>query len=169
MKYIETLMALIFICLSIELQAANQQPVGADSTAVVQKKVTIIDKLADPDSETGAVVVVSQSPEINKVLFQSLSDDNANTVTKKGYRIQIYSSNMGQSARVEAFKIKKDVESKHPDIKVYTPYLAPFWKVRLGNCTTMSEATDLLNYIKDEYPQYETQTYIVPSEIEVNE
>ena len=87
----------------------------------------------------------------------------------KGFRVQIFSSNRGTSARERAFEIKDILVTKHPKLadEIYITYTSPFWKVRIGNCETNAKAQELRQWIIAEFPEFTTETYIVPSMIYV--
>ena len=57
----------------------------------------------------------------------------------QGYRVQVFVS----SNRENAQKIKVEAEEIFPE-RVYVPYDAPYYKVRVGDCLTRREAELLL-------------------------
>ena len=120
--------------------------------------------LTTPDSLTGAVINIIQDPSIFTALEKKIIGDVQEV---KGFRIQIYSSNRGASARERAFAIKDILVSKYPQLvdEVYVTYTSPFWKVRIGNCENYTKAQELRQWIITEFPEFTTETYIVPSVI----
>lgn len=76
----------------------------------------------------------------------------------KGYRVQIY---LGD--RNEAEDLRRSFLSKHGDTPAYLSYLAPNFRVRVGDLRTHLEAEKLRQSFKDDYPG----SYIVPDEIEM--
>jgi len=131
-----------------------------DSTSQSELKVSIFNYLAQPTKQNPNVVMVYQNKAIKALIEKPL------TTSGRGYRIQIYSSNNGDHARWEALKIEKELKETLPNMAIYTTYTAPFWKVRIGNCNTRDEAQLLRTFIMEKFPDYRTQTYIVPSPIE---
>ncbi len=139
----------------------------AEISAVSDNKInfnkdSIFVDLAIPDSLTGARVIVNQSPAIEYLTLNSTFGDARSA---KGFRIQIFSSNRGETARTNAFKIEKELLAKNPQLPVYVIYESPFWKVRIGNCITHPMAQELRLWVMEQYPKYQTETYIVPSQI----
>lgn len=123
--------------------------------------------LATPDGPGGAAVIVEQDASIVQRLGLRLNAGGIG-VAGRGFRVQIFAGNNGQQARTEAFKIERVVMTKHPEMEIYVTYAAPFWKVRVGNCRTNQEAVVLRDLIMEEFPQYKTETYIVPDDIIIN-
>mgnify|MGYP003308965729 CR=1 FL=1 len=72
-------------------------------------------------------------------------------------------------AKSRSFEIKDILVSKHPKLanEIYITYTSPFWKVRIGNCQTNAKAQELRQWIIAEFPEFTTETYIVPSMIYV--
>ena len=122
--------------------------------------------LTAPDLVTGAVINIYQDSAIFLAIEKKIS---AEAEEVKGFRIQIFSSNRGSSARERAFEIKEILVSKHPNLvdEIYITYTSPFWKVRIGNCVTNAKAQELRQWIIAEFPEFTTETYIVPSMIYV--
>ena len=81
----------------------------------------------------------------------------------EGFRIQIYNSS-NRNAREESGKVRAEFlnkfpESEYPDIKSYTQFAQPgYYKIRVGNFRTKTEATKLFLLISKEFPN----AYLVP-------
>lgn len=118
--------------------------------------------LASPDPSTGAVVTVSHAPAVEAMIAKK---ENANLREVKGYRIQIFSGNRGTQSRNRAFEIKDIIAGKDPTLDVYVTYTSPFWKVRIGNCATHENAQSLRAWMIEQFPEFATETYIVPSTV----
>lgn len=76
----------------------------------------------------------------------------------KGYRVQIY---LGE--RSEAEEVRRAFLIKHVDLPAYLSYLAPNFRVRVGDLRSRLEAEKLRQEIIGEFPG----SYIVPDEIEM--
>ncbi len=68
-----------------------------------------------------------------------------------GYRIQLF-FNSGPAAREQAIRLKADFLSSFPDYPVYILYQSPFYKVRIGDFRTKSNALKVFQEIKKKYP-----------------
>jgi hypothetical protein len=144
-----------------ELYSQTQDTI---QTPIPQIPVYIM-RLAEPDPHSGAIVNLTQSDAISRMIRLSSSI----TRNAKGFRIQMFSSNRGVTARERAFSIEKELIEKHPNMEVYVTYEAPFWKVRTGNCVDHASAQKLRQWVIAEFPDYAPETYIVPSEIQIIE
>ncbi|MBX2972372.1 MAG: SPOR domain-containing protein [Flavobacteriales bacterium] len=107
-----------------------------------------------PATDGPGDVVVTLTPEISKLL-------NAYSEHKhpqKGYRVQIF---LGDRATAEA--TKRAFLQKNPDVPAYLSWLAPNFRLRVGDLRTRLEAERLLRDLKTAYPG----SYIVPDGIEM--
>ena len=141
------------------------------STLFVRSQPII--KTADLFKNTGAnssagQLNIYQDPALDTLISRYI-DSYKNLEEKNGYagmegwRIQIYSSS-ARTAKVEAGNILQDFlnkfpESKYPELKYYTQFAVPnYYKVRVGNFRTKTEATKLYLMISKAFPD----AYIVP-------
>ncbi|MGM9746847.1 MAG: SPOR domain-containing protein [Paludibacteraceae bacterium] len=128
---------------------------------------TLFEALAAPDSLTGANVVVYQDSIMRAALEAQQVRGTETTI--RGFRVQLFSSNNARTARDAAFKVEKTIREKLPHMAVYVTYTSPFWRVRVGNCTTHDEAQRLRQYLIEQLPGLATETYIVPDQILLNQ
>lgn len=128
---------------------------------------TIFESLATPDSTTEAVVVVRQDSLLRHAL--EMQQMRGTETSMRGFRVQLFSSNVARTARTEAFKVEKTIREKLPHLAVYVTYTSPFWKVRVGNCVTNDDAQRLRQYIIEQLPQFQAETYVVPDQILLNQ
>lgn len=171
------ILMLCIVCgvLSMNLIAQDSQAVRLVTDTFVEQEDSVEVKLSTrdylnllmtPDPLTGAVINIYQDSLILGAIGKGVF---AEAQEAKGFRIQIFSSNRGASARERAFEIKDILVSKHPNLanEIYITYTSPFWKVRVGNCETNAKAQELRQWIIAEFPEFTTETYIVPSMIYV--
>jgi hypothetical protein len=76
----------------------------------------------------------------------------------KGFRLQIY---LGE--RTKAEEIRRQFLTHHPETPAYLSYLAPNFRVRVGDQRNKREAEKLHEQFMDEFPG----SYVVPDEIEM--
>jgi hypothetical protein len=100
--------------------------------------------------------LISRHIQANKNLFKV-----NNHYGMEGCRIQIYASS-NRNAREESNKARAEFMSKFPDIVSYPLYAEPgYFKVRVGDFRTRTEAYKLFQLISKEFPG----AYIVPDVI----
>lgn len=83
-----------------------------------------------------------------------------------GFRVQVYSSNQQQTAKMEALELEAKLKEKVTHT-IYVQYLPPFWKVRLGDFRTYEEARDYKKLFVQLFPKMMGDTYIVRDKIKV--
>ena len=83
-----------------------------------------------------------------------------------GFRVQIFSSNRQQTAKEEALVLEKKM-TEALSTAVYVAYIAPFWKVRLGNFRTYDEANAFKVQLITQFPELQGDTYIVRDKVQV--
>ena len=137
-----------------------------DSVEVKLSTRDYLNLLMTPDPLTGAIMNIYQDSVIFAAIEKRVTLEAEEV---KVFRVQIFSSNRGTSARERAFEIKDILVTKHPKLvdEIYITYTSPFWKVRIGNCETNAKAQELRQWIIAEFPEFTTETYIVPSMIYV--
>ncbi len=57
----------------------------------------------------------------------------------EGYRVQIFFDS-GSNSKNKAASIKADFEAVHPEVKSYLSYNEPYFRVRVGDFRTLTEA-----------------------------
>ena len=153
-KYFPFIVAMLLIFW--QLQAQKKQ----DS-----KKNNIFEVLSTPDSVTHATVKIHQDKRIETLLANKKF---TNQTTTNGFRVQVFSSNVQQTAKNKAFNIEKQIQEAFPDLTVYVNYTSPFWKVRVGDFKSKSEAQVFKSQLIDSFPIMKSEIYIVPEQIVIS-
>ncbi len=123
-------------------------------------------KRPDDNSRTGALNI-TQEPALDSLISRYILMSKKTYQEKdyyglSGFRIQIYASS-NRNAREEANKARAVFISKFPDIVSYLLYQDPgYFKIRVGDFRTRTEATKLFLLISKEFPD----SYIVPDIIQ---
>ena len=118
----------------------------ADSSLVGKSVFEIMPSKAKGAS---ANVNVYQSALIGKSMDGHILTNAERTLS--GYRVRIFFDNK-QSARNESEAALKRFESLYHDVSAYRSYANPYFKVTVGDFRTKSEAMELLERIKNEFP-----------------
>ena len=130
----------------------------------IGSRKNIIDVLNSTDSVSKATVRIHQDKRIDALM----ANKKAQGQQANGFRIQIFSSNL-RTAKTEAFKVEQTIRESYPDLAVYVNYTSPFWKVRVGDFKSKSEAQSLKNQLVDSFPTLKSEIYVVPEIINVPE
>lgn len=104
-----------------------------------------------PSKEKGAAadVKVHQSQAILDGMKKHIANNPSRTLS--GYRVRIYFDNR-QNARGASEAAMDKFIADHPEIAAYRSYQNPFFKVTVGDFRTRSEAMELLQRIKTDFP-----------------
>ena len=131
--------------------------VCAEDSIEVVSRLNILDSMPR--------VEVIQDPLVASMLQATMSGKE-NWIEMDGYRVQIYSSNRQQTAKMEALELETNLKTEISQT-IYVLYLPPFWKVRLGDFRTYDEAKDYKKEFVQQFPQMIGDTYIVRDKIKV--
>lgn len=69
-----------------------------------------------------------------------------------GYRIQVYSDSNAQKARNQAYAIKRNIESAFSAYRCYVIFNSPYWRVKVGDFKSKSDADAVAVDIKRRFP-----------------
>jgi len=119
---------------------------------VLLAQVTLPDTL-QPKHDTLAILQelhVNQDPRLGKMLNWDV-ENNKERDGIEGYRVEIFFSSK-MDALEKAKETKAEFLSKFPDYPVYIVFVAPNFRVRVGDFRTKSEAWKLYKKIEKMYP-----------------
>ena len=96
----------------------------------------------------GTMVTVSESSSVREAVADIESKSRRKEV--EGYRVVIFSDN-GQYAGDNARNVLETFRKNHPHINAYMVYESPYFKVSVGDCLTLEEASHLMSQLEGEY------------------
>jgi hypothetical protein len=124
----------------------------ASSQASVQPMVAVADTPTTPSAP--GTVTIHESGRIEDLM----KDYGSRKHDLKGFRVQIF---LGDRNKAE--ETRRAFLTRHPEIPAYLSYLAPNFRVRVGDLRTKLPAEKLRMELKEEYPGL----YVVPDLIEL--
>jgi hypothetical protein len=92
---------------------------------------------------------VDQPAKVRSGFSKHLSANKSKVI--HGYRVRIFFDNK-QDARNASEQTVNRFRQAYPGVTVYRSYAAPFFKVTVGDCRTRSEAMQLLERVRGDYP-----------------
>ena len=109
----------------------------------------IVDRLEQIIPGEG-VITIHQDARLGALLGQvyNPSLSKGKKIQTVGYRIQIYAGGNTRFAKEEAQKAARYVKENHPEIPVYTEFVAPRWVCRVGDYKTIEEADQVMRMLK---------------------
>lgn len=147
----------VLVMWGVNLIAQNDVRLFSPSTSAVDSATALDvrpDDSAQRDSVPPGVVTVVESDRIKALM----ADYAASKRSLEGYRIQIF---LGDRAQAE--NTRRTFLLQHPDVPAYLSYLAPNFRVRVGDLRDRVEAEGLRENLKGEFPGL----YVVPDLIEL--
>lgn len=167
---------IIFVAtLSVMAASSTAQMLKDDAELKVPAERQFLEALRDSSDKTKGVVILNMDPRLEKLMEQKhkMASDRSSAAgmgvgnrSVQGYRVQVFSSNQ-RTAKTDAQNVVQQIRSKAPKLPVYVSYQSPFWKVRVGNCETTTEAQQLRNDMKGLFPELASEIYIVKGKVNV--
>lgn len=86
---------------------------------------------------------------------------------KVGYRVQVFDDNNPRTAKNQAQERKRMIENRFPEFRGYITFNSPYWKVKVGDFRTRSEAEAAMGSIRAAFPSIGPQLRVVRDKINV--
>lgn len=157
MKRLSILFILLISCLNIHAVDTIPQQIDKQELDSVLPRPNIL-------KEMSGVEVISDS--MVSLLLENAISGSQELIEIDGYRVQIYSSNQQQTAKVEALNLETQIKES-VSYTIYVQYSPPFWKVRIGDFRTYEEAREYKKEFVLLFPELMGETYIVRDKIKV--
>lgn len=157
MKRLSILLILLIACLNIHAVDTIPQQIDKQELDSVLPRPNIL-------KEMSGVEVISDS--MVSLLLENAISGSQELIEIDGYRVQIYSSNQQQTAKVEALNLETQIKES-VSYTIYVQYSPPFWKVRIGDFRTYEEAREYKKEFVLLFPELMGETYIVRDKIKV--
>jgi len=125
-------------------------------------------------SEGSVTVVLPAALKARLAGTKAEQDDTetpaANTATNRntsrvGFRVQIFDDNNVRTAKREAQTRKNQIESRFPEYRAYVSFNSPYWRVKVGDFHSRSEAEAAMGAIRQAFPSMGNQLRVVRDRI----
>ncbi|MDE7153832.1 MAG: SPOR domain-containing protein [Muribaculaceae bacterium] len=114
-------------------------------------------------------LVCAEKTEIEVVETDDQSDANQpseqGTTVVGGYRVQIFADNNARTAKDEARAKALAIREQMPHLATYVTYEAPYWRVRVGDFRSESDAQEAAAEIKHYFPGISREVRVVRDRI----
>lgn len=84
-----------------------------------------------------------------------------------GFRVQVFSDNNSRTAKSEARSKSKAINDAIPHYRTYVTYDAPYWRLKVGDFRTRTDAEEAADEIKRLFPSYSREVRVVRDRINV--
>ncbi len=157
-----------FIILSAFLQLCAAVPVKTHASTMTEPADTAAGIVKAITDSNDAIIIFQDDVLSSRLLPTSVIKSSWSTEKKEvkvdpsvKYRIQVYSDNNRRTAKANAEYRKRLVEQRVPELQGYVTYDAPYWRVRVGNFQSESEALAAMKMIKSKFPAFASDIRIV--------
>ncbi len=149
--------------------------VGGAYGQLSSQKKEILKDLNSPVPGKGRVTVY-EDESISHVLGRPMapsrtvytSTDGTNQFYRvRGYKIQAFSGNDQRTSKNEAHKKQQVINNSFPQYETVVLFESPFWRLRVGNFETRSEAEEALKVMSKSLPSFGKEMYIVVDEVKI--
>lgn len=93
------------------------------------------------------------------------TDAVSGTTKVAGYRVQVFSDNNARTAKNEARSKAQAISEEFSDFRTYVVYQSPYWRLKVGDFTTATEAENAADMIKKKFPSYAREVRVVRDRI----
>ena len=132
--------------------------------------------------ERDSIITIYQSAKLANRLFVEPSPEDEKAQTSRnessweddgsgssqniaGFRIQVFSDNNIRTAKGEATAKSKHITEAFPRLRSYITYDAPYWRLRVGDFRSRSDAEEVAEEIKRQFPSYSREVLVVRDRI----
>jgi hypothetical protein len=85
----------------------------------------------------------------------------------RGYKIQAFAGNNQRTSKNEAYRKQAMINQAFPELETVVIFDSPFWRVRVGNFKSRDEAAAVLRELRNAFPSFGKEMYIVTDEVKV--
>lgn len=128
--------------------------------------------IADQINSSGKAVIFQPAklnarlqPKASADPTQEVADADKSATSAGGYRIQLFAGNNARTAKNQATG-RADLVSEHfPEYATYVTFVAPYWRLKIGDFRSYEDATSALARLKAAFPEYAREMRIVRDKI----
>lgn len=139
------------------------------NTMSADSVVSIVDAINNADG----TIYIYQSAALDAIVApnQGISSDERTSESSSaarsnvGYRIQVFSDNNMRSAKSNAEHRKRLIEQARPEWRTYITFESPYWRVRVGDFRSQTEADAAMRELKASFPSMAADMKLVRERI----
>lgn len=140
--------------------AAAQAFEPADSTC------SIIDQINDGGNITVAAPDGLGTRLVHATPAQTDDDNQQQAANRRvGYRVLVFDDNNPSTAKQQAQNRRNQIAARFPEFTVYVQFNSPYWRVKVGDFRSRSDAENALAVIRQAFPGLSSQLRIVRDHI----
>lgn len=133
---------------------------------LIGQPISIVDVLQESTPGKGEVVIHQSASIRNLIGTRQQFTEEVEYMEVPGFRAQVFSGNL-KTSKEEAFKREKEIKESFPEMMTYVTYVAPFWRLRIGDYRSHEEAYRTMRLLMDAFPSYAREMYIVKEDVKI--
>lgn len=151
-----------------------QQPIQSEDSK--QNNVTTILTELNSKKIGEGTVTVYQDEAIKGILEKSKtttipvytsSDGSVQYMKMRGYKIQVFSGNDQRKSKDEAYNKQRQINESFEEIETVVFFKSPRWILRAGNFRTREEANMMMEQIRQQFPSFGKEMYIISDTVKI--
>lgn len=133
---------------------------------------SIFDDLASSGAGQGKITI-NQPSDIRRLVGSRPANEKIEVVGDKsylvvpGYRIQVFSGNNQRKSKDEADSKKRQIDQQYSGVSTYVTFMAPFWRLRVGDYTTYEEAQSMMYKLIESFPSFKKEIHITKEDVRI--
>ncbi len=156
------------ICISTFAVNARAAAPTSDSTIVSHIEEGGRIAISCPDNLLQRLAPVAPTTEQSGTDDEATSSAASQSATRVGYRVLVFDDNDVRTAKQNAQARRNQIVSRFPEMNAYIQFNSPYWRVKVGDFKTRSEAEAAMQAIRAAFPSYGSQLRVVRDRINHN-
>ena len=114
-----------------------------------------------------AIKGILAKPAATNLPVYSSGDGSVQYVKVRGYKIQVFSGNDQRKSKDEALYKERLINGSFEDIETVVFFNSPRWILRAGNFKTRGEANVVMEKLRDQFPNFGKEMYIISDTVKI--
>jgi hypothetical protein len=114
-----------------------------------------------------AIKGILAKPAPTNLPVYSSGDGSVQYVKVRGYKIQVFSGNDQRKSKDEALYKERLINGSFEDIETVVFFNSPRWILRAGNFKTRGEANVVMEKLRDQFPNFGKEMYIISDTVKI--
>lgn len=174
-KFHSILVVYLILILTESFAVISAQNVSETSSQGSSQKKEILQELNANVPGKGKVTVY-EDENISRVLGRPMApsravytsvDGSTQYHKLRGFKIQAFSGNDQRTSKNEASRKQSQINSAFPEHETVVLFDSPFWRLRVGNFVTREEAEAVMKELRNAFPSFGKEMYIVVDEVKI--
>lgn len=127
--------------------------------------IITVNQPAKLESRLAPVAVVVESGEVEQIAEDKSEPSQPTPTVVGGYRVQIFADNNARTAKDEARAKALAIKEQLPHLATYVTYEAPYWRLRVGDFRSETDAEAAAAEIKHYFPSISREVRVVRDKI----